>query len=293
MSDDSNRKAKILDGKALANELNASLRIEIEELKSKTGIIPCLATILVGDDPASEVYVKIKHRTCQEVGINSEMIRFNADVKAKSIEKKISKLNSNPNIHGILLQLPLPQKLKSHTNTLLQQIECEKDVDGFTYTNRGQLFYIQEILAPCTPKGIIKLLGSYDVDLQGKDVTIVNHSNLLGKPLMLMTLNRNATVSVCHIHTKEIIPYTSQADILVVGVGKPNFIKKHMIKEGAIVIDVGINRVGDKLTGDVDFDDVFEKCSRITPVPGGVGPLTVAMLMRNTVIAYKMQLNEK
>jgi methylenetetrahydrofolate dehydrogenase (NADP+)/methenyltetrahydrofolate cyclohydrolase len=287
----SNRKEKILDGKGLAEELNSKLKGEIEELKSETGKNPTLATILVGSDPASEVYIKIKHRTCQDLGISSEMINFDKSVEPKTVSDKIMELNQNHEVHGILLQLPLPQKLKANTNSLLQQIDSKKDVDGFSYLNRGQLFYNREMLAPCTPKGILKLLASNNIEVKGKNVVIVNHSNLVGKPLMVMMLNRNATVSVCHVHTKDIKPYTSKADILVVGIGKPNFITKEMIKKNSVIIDVGINRVNGKLTGDVDFDDVYEKCGKITPVPGGVGPMTVAMLMQNTILAYKTQLD--
>jgi len=287
----SSRKEKILDGKGLAEELNSKLKHEIEELKSKTGKSPTLATILVGNDPGSEVYIRIKHRTCQALGINSKMISFDESVELETVSDKIIELNQNPEVHGILLQLPLPRNLKDNTNRLLQQIDSKKDVDGFSYQNRGQLFYDREILAPCTPKGIIRLLESNNIKIKGKDIAIVNHSNLVGKPLMLMMLNRDATVSVCHVHTKDIKLYTSKADILVVGIGKPNFITKDMIKRNSTVIDVGINRVNGDLTGDVDFDDVFEKCRKITPVPGGVGPMTVAMLMQNTIIAYKTQLN--
>lgn len=285
------QQGKILDGKKLANELNSKLKREIERLKSKTGISPKLATILIGSDPASEVYIKIKHRTCQELGITSELVKFDKNVKVETISRTIRDLNQDSEVHGILLQLPLPERLQEETDELIQLIDSEKDVDGFSYINRGQLFYTRESLAPCTPKGILHLMYVNNIELKGKDVVIVNHSNLVGKPLMLMMLNRNATVSVCHEHTKEIEAYTKDADILVVGIGKPNFITKEMIKENSVIIDVGINRVDGDLTGDVDFEDVYEKCGRITPVPGGVGPMTVAMLMQNTIIAYKRQLN--
>ncbi|TFF98282.1 MAG: bifunctional 5,10-methylenetetrahydrofolate dehydrogenase/5,10-methenyltetrahydrofolate cyclohydrolase [Promethearchaeota archaeon] len=286
-----NQKRKILDGRKTAEELNSELKRKISELTSKSSIKPTLATILVGNDPASEVYIRIKHRTCKELGINSEMIRFKETVNANTISETIKRLNQDPQIHGILLQLPLPRGLKQNTDKLIQQIKSKKDVDGFSFLNRGQLFYKQETLAPCTPKGILKLLEVYNIDIKGKNVVIINHSNLVGKPLMLMMLNRDATVSVCHEYTKKLKSYTSNADILVVGIGNPNFITEDMIKEDAVIIDVGINRIEGKLTGDVNFEGVYEKCSKITPVPGGVGPMTVAMLMQNTIIAYKQQIN--
>ncbi|MFO7797071.1 MAG: bifunctional methylenetetrahydrofolate dehydrogenase/methenyltetrahydrofolate cyclohydrolase FolD [Promethearchaeati archaeon] len=281
---------KILDGRKLGNELNDKLKKEVSELKKKIGHPPTLATILVGEDPASKIYVNIKHKTCKKVGINSLMVSLPKNAKKEEISEKITELNDDKNIHGILLQIPLPENSRNHTNELLQEINEKKDVDGFHYINRGKLFYQVEELVPCTPKGIITLLEHNDIKISGKEVTIVNRSNLLGKPLIFLFLNRDATVSVCHTKTRDLNKYTRQADILVVGVGHANFITKEKIKPNAIIIDVGMNRVEGELFGDVDFEDVYEKCSYITPVPGGVGPMTVASLLENTIKAYKHQM---
>ncbi|MFO8017967.1 MAG: bifunctional 5,10-methylenetetrahydrofolate dehydrogenase/5,10-methenyltetrahydrofolate cyclohydrolase [Promethearchaeia archaeon] len=282
---------KILDGKSLANQLNEKLAKQIDQLYQKTNIQPTLATILVGADPASEIYLKIKHRTCKSVGINSITIKYDQSINKEQLLNKIQELNQDESIHGILLQLPLPDYLKPYTSEFLSQISPEKDVDGFHPINRGKLFDYKEDLVACTPKGIITLLEHYDIDLAGKDITIINHSNLVGKPLLFMCLKRDATVSICHIATEDLQQYTKIADILVVAVGKAKFITENMIKKGAIIIDVGINRIEGEIYGDVDFDDVYEKCSLITPVPGGVGPMTVHSLMRNTIIAYKKQID--
>ena len=285
---------KILDGKKLADQLNSELSRKIEDAVSKFQKRPKLATILVGKDPASEVYVNIKHRTCKQVGIDSVMVELDASISKDELVNKIKKLNEDKSIHGILLQIPLPSNLKPYTTELLEHISYLKDVDGLHPINRGRLFDYDETLAPCTPKGIIALLERYDVDLQGKNVTIINRSNLVGKPLVFMLLKRNATVSVCHTSTRNIEDrYMKTADILIVGVGKPNFITKDKIKNDAVIIDVGINRVDGKLCGDVNFDDVLKKCSLITPVPGGVGPLTVSFLLQNTFITYQKQIMMK
>ena len=283
---------KILDGKRLAEQLNDELKKEIESAVLKTQIRPKLATILVGQDPASKIYVNIKHRTCEQVGIDSVMVDLDESISKDDLMNEIKKLNNDKSVHGILLQIPLPVNLRQYTTELLENISYVKDVDGLHPVNRGRLFDYDETLAPCTPKGIIALLERYNVDLQGKDVTIINRSNLVGKPLIFMLLKRNATVSVCHTSTKNIEDrYMKQADILIVGVGKPNFITKDKIKKDAVIVDVGINRVDGKVCGDVNFNDVLEKCSLITPVPGGVGPLTVSFLLQNTFITYQKQTN--
>jgi methylenetetrahydrofolate dehydrogenase (NADP+)/methenyltetrahydrofolate cyclohydrolase len=284
---------KLLDGKKLANKLNSDMEEEVSELISKSGVVPTLATVLVGDDPASEVYIRIKHRVCEKIGINSISVKLDETIAKEDLIKQIEKLNKDSTIHGILLQLPLPKSLQQHENELIQRINPLKDVDGFNYINRGKLFDYNEELAPCTPKGIIKLLKHYNVEIQGKDITIINRSNLVGKPLMFMFLKRNGTISVCHTSTRDIDRYIKQADILVVAVGRPKFITEERIKKGVIIIDVGTNRVDGKLCGDVDFEGVLEKVSKITPSPGGVGPMTVSSLMRNTIIAYKRQLKIK
>ncbi len=281
---------KLLDGKKLANELNLKLKQELLLLEKKTTIQPKLATILVGEDPASKIYVNIKHKTCTEVGIDSKMVSLRKDISIAELHKEIEKLNADKSVHGILLQLPLPNHLKDYTNQFLQEIETKKDVDGFNYINRGKLFDYDEELAPCTPKGIITLLERNNIEIKGKDITIINRSNLVGKPLIFMFLKRNATISVCHTSTKDINRYIKQADILIIAVGHPNFITKEKIKEGVVIIDVGTNRVNGKICGDVDFEGVFDICGKITPVPGGVGPMTVASLLQNTMSAYKTQL---
>ncbi|MBN1801323.1 MAG: bifunctional methylenetetrahydrofolate dehydrogenase/methenyltetrahydrofolate cyclohydrolase FolD [Candidatus Lokiarchaeota archaeon] len=282
---------KILDGKKLADLLNAQLKKKINQSFNKTKIQPILATILVGQDPASKVYVNIKHKTCADIGINSVMVDLDETISKKHLLQKIEEINNDEKIHGILLQLPLPQSLRGDTEEFLERISYVKDVDGFHPINRGRLFDYHEELSACTPKGIVKLLTHYNIELAGKHVVIVNRSNLVGKPLVFMLLKRNATVTVCHSYTRTLENITQQADILVVGVGKAKFITKEMIKEGAIIIDVGTNRLDGKLCGDVDFNNVFEKCGLITPVPGGVGPLTVSFLLQNTYYAYKNQLN--
>lgn len=282
---------KILDGKKLAGELNEKLAEKIGLTIKETGLVPKLATILVGEDPASQVYVNIKHKTCKQVGIESLMINLDATISKEDLLQEIARLNEDEGVNGILLQQPLPSELRKLTAEFIEAISPLKDVDGFHPVNRGRLFDYDEELAACTPKGIIALLEHYDIDLKGKNVTIVNRSNLVGKPLIFMFLKRNATPSVCHTSTKDIDHYLKLADIIVVAVGKANFITADRISEGTIIIDVGMNRVDDKLCGDVDFEGVLQKVSWITPVPGGVGPLTVAHLMQNTYTAFLKQLS--
>ncbi len=278
---------KILDGRKIANELNSILENKIKKAKKEYGITPKLATILVGEDPASKIYVNIKQKTCKKIGIDTKIVQLDKNTAKQELIKEIKILNQNKDIHGILLQLPLPIDLQNDIHEIIKYIIPQKDVDGLHPVNLGNLYYNNEELAPCTPKGIINLLNHYNIPIKGKDITIINHSTLLGRPLTQMFLNRDATVSVCHVYTKNLENYTLQADILIVGIGKPNFIKKKQIKKNTIIIDVGINRVGDKLCGDVDFNDVIEKVEKITPVPGGVGPMTVAMLLHNTYFLYE------
>ena len=283
-------KDKILDGKKLADILNLELREKINTSVEKTGVIPKLVTIIVGNNPSSKIYVNIKQKTCEKVGIKSIIRELNENIPLNQLIGEIIKYNNDPSIHGILLQMPLPENLRAKTSEIVDYIIPSKDVDGSNSATKGKLFNYEEELAPCTPKGIVELLEFYKVDLRGKEVVIINRSNLVGKPLIFMLLKRNATVSICHTSTKDIEKHIKNADILIVGVGKPTFITKDKIKEGVIIVDVGINRVDGKLCGDVDFDGVFDKCSKITPSPGGVGPLTVAFLMQNTYLAYKKQL---
>ncbi|MFX1311980.1 MAG: bifunctional 5,10-methylenetetrahydrofolate dehydrogenase/5,10-methenyltetrahydrofolate cyclohydrolase [Promethearchaeota archaeon] len=284
---------KILDGKKLADELNLELQKKVKQAVEKTNVRPKLATILVGEDPGSKVYVNIKQRTSSQIGIETILIELDKNISKESLMQKIKRLNEDNKIHAILLQFPLPKHLINEAPNLLAHISPDKDADGLTPLNRGKLFDYNEELAPCTPRGIIALLEHYNIELKGKYVVIVNRSNLVGKPLIFMLLKRNATVSICHTSTQNIDRYIKNADILIVAVGKPNFITKEMIKEDVVIIDVGINRLKEKICGDVDFKGVLEKCSKITPVPGGIGPLTVSFLFQNTFTAYKKQLSLK
>jgi len=275
--------AQIIDGVKKASEIKAELKKGVGELKER-GTQPSLATILVGDDPASQTYVRLKHRACEEVGFVGEDIKFPADTSEEELLEKIGELNGRPDIHGILVQMPLPPHID--LEKVMASIDPQKDVDGFHPINMGKLMLGDESLAPATPKGVVHLLESV-TDLAGKDVAIVNRSNVIGKPLALMLIKRSATVTVCHTKTKELDEKIRSADVVVVGVGRPKFLTADMIKEGAIVIDVGITRTDEGIVGDVDFDSVKEKASYITPVPGGVGPMTIAMLLANTVSAAK------
>jgi methylenetetrahydrofolate dehydrogenase (NADP+)/methenyltetrahydrofolate cyclohydrolase len=282
---------KLLDGKSLAGQLNLKLKAEVIKVAERTNLQPKLITILVGMDPASKVYVNMKKKTAAEVGIDSNIIVLEENSSKETIIQEIKKLNEDNNVHGILLQLPLPNSLRTFTSEIIDHISPKKDVDGLNSLNKGKLFDYNEELAPCTPKGIIALLEHYNIEIQGKNVTIVNRSNLVGKPLIFMMLKRNATVTICHTSTKDIEKFMKAADILVVAVRQPNFVTKDKIKEGVILIDVGINRVDGKLCGDVNLEDVYERCGAVTPSPGGIGPLTVHFLLRNTFIAYNKQIN--
>jgi methylenetetrahydrofolate dehydrogenase (NADP+)/methenyltetrahydrofolate cyclohydrolase len=283
---------KALDGKALADELNLTLKEEINIALEKTKIRPKLVTIIIGQDPASKVYINIKQRTCDFVGIDSKNIELDEEIPIEKIIEEINYLNKDKSVHGILLQLPLPKSFIPYTTEIIEHISPEKDVDGLNTINKGKLFDYNEELAPCTPKGIITLLEHYKIELKGKEVVIINRSNLVGKPLIFMMLKRNATVTVCHTSTLNIEDHMRRADILVVAVRQANFVTKEKIKEGVVIVDVGINRVNEKLCGDVNFEDVYEKSGKITPSPGGIGPLTVHFLLRNTFIAYRNQLGK-
>ena len=280
---------KILNGKELALKLNLELKDKISSFIKTSGIKPKLAAVLVGDDPASKLYINIKRKTCSEIGIGSILVDLDKNITKSKLLDEIEKLNKDKSVHGILLQLPLPKDLRPYTSEFIEQIAPIKDVDGLHPINRGKLFDYNEDFVPCTPKGIITLLEHYNIEIQGKNVVIINRSNLVGKPLIFMLLKRNATVTVCHSYTKNLDGYTKKADILIVAVGKSKFITKEKVKEGVVIIDVGISRENGKLSGDVDFEGVFEKCSWITPNPGGVGPMTVSFLLQNTFNAYKKQ----
>ncbi len=278
---------KIIDGREVSKKLLENLAVEVERLK-KDNIEPKLAVILVGDNPASISYIRQKRRACEATGISWLQIDLPVSVSQKELLGHIEKLNYDQNIHGILVQLPLPEHI--YAPDVIKAIDPKKDVDGFTAYNLGKMFLSTtfEDLAPCTPLGVIRMLEYYDIDPKGKEVVIVGHSSIVGKPLGTMLLNRDATVTTCHIHTKDLAFHTKRADILCVAVGKINLITADMVKDGVVVIDIGINRKEDgKLCGDTDFENISKKASYITPVPGGVGPMTVACLMENTVKAAK------
>ncbi len=279
--------AVIIDGKELAKKIRANLKIECEELKKKN-INSKLAVIMVGDDPASKVYVRNKSRACEDVGIEYEEYLLDANITQKELIELIEKLNNDKTINGILLQSPIPSNLD--INEAFRTISPEKDVDGFNPVNVGKLVLNQDTFVSCTPYGIMKMFEEYNIDLTGKDVVILGRSNIVGKPLIHCCLNKNATVTSCHSKTQNLTQKAREADILISAIGKANFVTVDMLKENAVVIDVGINRLDNgKITGDVDFENVKEKASYITPVPGGVGPMTIAMLMNNVIKATKRQ----
>jgi methylenetetrahydrofolate dehydrogenase (NADP+)/methenyltetrahydrofolate cyclohydrolase len=274
--------AKIIDGKKVAASIRLECKARVASLRARTGEIPGLAVILVGDNPASAIYVGNKVRACAEVGIQSFRRQFPADVDADTLIATIKSLNRDPAVHGILVQLPLPE----HTDMrrVLKTIDAAKDVDGFHLYNVGGLVVGDTIFPPCTPYGVVRLLEYESIPVEGRNVVVVGASNIVGKPMALMLMQREATVSICHAKTRDLAQYTILADILVVAAGKPNLILPQMVKNGAVVIDVGINRLPDgRIVGDVDFEGVRQKASYITPVPGGVGPMTVTMLLFNTV----------
>lgn len=277
---------QILDGKALSSKIQEEVALEVTELRKKTGRTPGLAVILVGNDPASHAYVAMKKKACDKVGFYSVTHEMPADISQDAIEKTIEMMNLNPNIDGILIQLPLPEQID--TTKLLELVSPNKDVDGFHPFNVGRLTTGLEGFVPCTPLGVMKLLQEYKIDVKGMNACVVGASNIVGKPMASLLLNANATVDICHIYTKDLKSHTLNADILLVGVGVINLITEDMVKEGAIIIDIGINRTENgRLVGDVDFEKVSKKASYITPVPGGVGPMTIAMLLRNTVESAK------
>ena len=274
---------EIIDGKKLAKEIRENLKIKCDELKEK-GANPKLAVIMVGEDKASQVYVRNKSKACNEIGIEFEEYLLNENIQQEELIELIQKLNNDITIHGILLQSPIPAHL--NINEAIRTIAPEKDVDGFNPVNVGKLCLNQDTFVSCTPYGIMKMFEAYNIDLTGKNVTILGRSNIVGKPLIQCCLNKNATVTVCHSKTKDLKKYTKDADVIIAAIGKSKFVTADMIKQGAVVIDVGINRGEDgKITGDVDFENVSQKASYITPVPGGVGPMTIAMLMNNVIKA--------
>ncbi|HWG04707.1 MAG TPA: bifunctional methylenetetrahydrofolate dehydrogenase/methenyltetrahydrofolate cyclohydrolase FolD [Beijerinckiaceae bacterium] len=274
--------AKIIDGVAIAKSIRAQCRLDVQELNRRTGVSPGLAVILVGSDPASTIYVRNKIRACHEVGITSFKFEYPRDVDPQTVLEKIADLNDDPTVHGILVQLPLPHQFDMVT--VLHAIDTAKDVDGFHLYNVGALLTGNAVYPPCTPYGVMKMLEYEGIGLEGKNVVVVGASNIVGKPMALMLMQRDATVSICHAKTRDLAQFTILADVLVVAAGHPNLILPQMVRTGAVVIDVGINRLPTgQLVGDIDFEGIREKASHVTPVPGGVGPMTVTMLLVNTI----------
>ena len=277
---------EILNGKELAKKIRTELKEEVLNLKEKLGKVPGLAIILVGDNPASRIYVNSKIKGCQEIGIESFEYCLDANITEKELLEVIEKLNNDDKVNGILVQLPLPAHIDE--KSVISKIALEKDVDGFKPENLGMLFLNDKnALVSCTPAGIMRILDEYKINLEGKDAVIVGRSNIVGKPLAGLFINAGATVTICNSKTKNLCEKTKNADVVVMAVGKAKLLTSDMVKEGAIVVDVGINRTQDGIVGDVDYDNVAPKCSYITPVPGGVGPMTVAMLFSNTLQAFK------
>ena len=278
----------LIDGKETARIVRAEVKQKVSEYKEKFNKVPCLAVILAGDNPASKVYVASKEKACGWVGIRSVQLKFENDVTEEKLLSEIERLNKDKDVNGILVQLPLPSHISEET--VLRAIAPEKDVDGFHPMNAGELMRKGALLEPCTPAGCIELLKRYNVPLAGANAVVVGRSNIVGKPVAMMLLRENCTVTVCHSKTKDLKAFLKNADIVVSAIGKPHMITGDMLKEGAAVIDVGINRLEDgSITGDVEFETAKEAAGAITPVPGGVGPMTIAMLLKNTLIAFGMQ----
>ncbi|HEU5275417.1 MAG TPA: bifunctional methylenetetrahydrofolate dehydrogenase/methenyltetrahydrofolate cyclohydrolase FolD [Xanthobacteraceae bacterium] len=276
--------AIVLDGKAIGREIREAARARVAGLERRTGRAPGLAVILVGRNPASRLYVSNKMKACAEVGIRAQLHEFDASVAQAAVIRRVEELNADPSVNGILVQLPLPAHID--IRAVLRTVALEKDVDGFHLYNVGGLALGETVFPPCTPYGVMKILEHAGIEIEGKNVTIIGASNIVGKPMALMMMRREATVAVCHAKTRDLAQYTILADILIVAAGVPNLILPQMVRTGAVVIDVGINRLADgRLVGDVDFEGVRRKASYITPVPGGVGPMTVTMLLVNTISA--------
>ena len=281
----------IIDGKALSDKILKEIENEHSELQAKVGRKAGLAVIIVGENPASQIYVRNKIRACERVGFHSETIRFDEHITEENLLLEIEKLNNDNNIDGILVQLPIPK----HINELkvINAISAEKDVDGFHTTNIGKMMIGDETgFLPCTPAGVIQMFEEYNIDLEGKDVLVIGQSNIVGKPMTLLLINKRATVQVCNSKTKNLPEKLQKADVVVAAAGSPKLVKGSDVKEGVVVIDIGINRVDGKICGDVDFEEVSQKASYITPVPGGVGPMTIAMLIKNTFKSYKQKIGK-
>ncbi len=283
--------ARILEGKVFAQQIKEEAKQKADAIKAAYGVTPGLAVVIVGENPASQVYVRNKHKACEALGIYSEVVAMPASTTKAELIAKVDELNANDKIHGILVQLPLPEQIARYESEILDRIDPVKDVDGFHPVNVGRLVTGQPALVPCTPFGCIRMLELAGIPIDGKKAVILGRSNIVGKPMLHLLLQKNATVTICHSHTQNLAAITRDADILVAAIGKPYFVTADMVKPGATVIDVGINRIAPKkLAGDVDFEQVKEVAGAITPVPGGVGLLTIAMLMQNAVNAAQMQL---
>ena len=273
----------ILNGKEFSTKFRNGLAEKVNKLKSEYGVTPGLAVVLIGNDPASEIYVRNKIKACDSVGVNSFTVRFEETATQQEVEQAVKELASRSDVDGLFVQMPIPKKFD--TDAILKHIPAEKDVDGLCAENLGKLLIGQKCLVSCTPNGIIELLKGYDISLEGKHAVVLGRSNMVGKPVSALLQKENCTVTMCHSKTVDVKNYLLQADIIVAAIGKANYVTEDMVKEGAIVVDVGINRVDGKIYGDVDFENIKNKASYITPVPGGVGPMTVTMLLHNTVLA--------
>lgn len=277
--------AIVISGKELAKRLREDILIRVSKFIEETNVVPHLVVILVGDNPASVSYVAGKQKACEETNMKSTLIKLPVETTEEELIKIIEELNSDHTVHGILVQLPLPKHIDEQK--IINTISVEKDVDGFSPVNVGKMVLNEECFLPCTPAGVIKMIKETGIEIAGKHAVVIGRSNIVGKPVSQLLLQENATVTICHSRTKDLKHHTLQADILVVAIGKPKFVTRDMIKPGAIVIDVGVNRVDNKLCGDVDYDGALEVASYVTPVPGGVGPMTITMLMENTLAAAK------
>ena len=277
---------ELIDGKLVSNNIRQEIKEKVSSLLSKHSQVPGLAAVLVGDNPASEIYVRNKRKACADVGIYSEEYKLPEDTTQDELLKIIDGLNNNDKINGILVQLPLPNHIDE--SLILKAVSPQKDVDGFHPVNAGLLFQGEQKFIACTPHGIIKMLEFYNIDIQGKNAVVLGRSNIVGKPASMLLLQKHATVTICHSRTKNLQEILKEADIIVAAIGRAHFVTKDMVKKGAVVIDVGINRLDTgKLEGDVDFENVKDLCSHITPVPGGVGPMTITMLLWNTVMSLE------
>lgn len=277
--------ARVIDGKAIAKEIRQEINDEVARFVSERGFAPGLAVVLVGNDPASETYVKSKAKGCKEVGMYSEVHKLPAETTQSELVELVTRLNADPKIHGILVQLPLPPQIDE--KAILNLIDPRKDVDGFHPVNVGKLMIGERALVPCTPAGCIELIERSGTEIAGKNAVVIGRSNIVGKPVAMLLLHKNATVTICHSKTRNLKEVCRSADILVVAIGRPKFVTADMVKPGAVVIDVGINRVDGTLVGDVDYDAAAAVAGAITPVPGGVGPMTITMLLKNTLQAAR------